>query len=543
MWRGVIADAPGDNILADPQIQATGLLPYLQQGIDGQVTTTPPLRFDPPGDEPPRWLQGYIAPILDAEGQVREVFLIEEDVTARRNYEGQLQHRAWHDPLTDLPNRILLLEQLQEAIGRATTTSSAVLFLLDFDRFKVVNDSLGHASGDRLLVYMAERLRAAVKEQILVARLGGDEFAIVASAIDSPAEARSIAQDLLAAARSTTMIARQEVHSQASVGIAFSDGSIRAEGLLQHADMAMYAAKHAGGDQYRIFDPAMYAATHESLILEADLRRALEHDELFLHYQPIIDLQHDRLLGLEALVRWQHPVRGQLGPQSFIHLAEETGLIGSVGYHVLQMACRQLRTWREQYPAAADVTISVNVSAHQFREDRLPLDIQRVLQETALPAGALVLELTESVLMDDADEALRTLMQLKGLGVCLAIDDFGVGYSSMSQLRQIPVDQLKLDRSFISELGQDPRSTAVVEAVLRLGQGLGLQTVAEGIESAASAAQLRALGCNAVQGFYYARPLPVAEVASWLTPPVGESLNAAYPSVTPASAYRPAPDR
>lgn len=539
VWHGTTASDPGDNILADPQIQATGLVPYLRQGIAGQVTTTPPLRFDPPGGERSRWLQGYIAPITDGSGQTHEVFLIEEDVTAQVDYERQLRHRALHDPLTGLPNRTFLLDHLAETIGRAPTTASVALFLLDCDRFKVVNDSLGHRAGDHLLVYMAEQLQRAVGEQHMVARLGGDEFAIVASGIDSPAAAQAIAGELIAASRNTTMITRQEIHTQVSIGVAFSDGTVLAGELLQHADIAMYAAKHAGGDQYRLFDPAMYAETHERLVLESDLRRALERDELFLHYQPIIDLQQGHLLGLEALVRWQHPERGLLGPQSFITLAEETGLIGMVGAHVLRTACQQLCVWRDEYPAAADLTISVNVSARQFREERLPLDIQRILRETTLPAAALVLELTESALMDDPHAALLTLVQLKGLGVRLAIDDFGVGYSSLSQLREIPVDQLKLDRSFVNELGQDPRSTAVVEAMLRLGQGLSLRTVAEGVETAANAAELRALGCDAVQGYHYARPLPADQVAAWLAPRVGASLNEAYPLATAASAYRP----
>ena len=543
VWRGTTADDPGDNILADSQIRKTGLLPYLREGIAGRVTTTPPLRFDPPGGEPTRWLQGFIAPITDARGQVREVLLIEEDVTAQRDYEQQLEYRASHDPLTDLPNRTALLEHLRGAIGRATPSSSVAIFLLDFDRFKVVNDSLGHAAGDRLLILLAERLRQAVEGHHGIARLGGDEFAIMASAIASPAAARAIAQELLAAARSTATIRGQKIHAQASIGIAFSDGSILAEELLQHADMAMYAAKDAGGDQCRLFDPAMYAEIHERLILEAELRRAVEQDELVLHYQPIVDLQHDRLLGLEALVRWQHPARGLLGPHSFIPLAEETGLIGTVGAHVLRMACQQLRAWRDTYPAAADVTISVNVSARQFRREHLSLDIEHALQEAALPAAALVLELTESALMDDPEAALLTLMQFKKTGIRLAIDDFGIGYSSISQLRQLPVDQLKLDRSFIGALGRDPRGTAVVEAVLRLGQGLGLQTVAEGVESAATATQLRALGCDVAQGFYYARPLPADQVATWLVARVSEALDGAHPPVIPASAYRPVRDR
>ena len=543
IWRGETANSPGDNILTDPQIQATGLIPYLQQGIAGQVTITPPLRFDPVKGGPPRWLRGYIAPIADGAGETREVLLIEEDITAQISYEQQLRHRALHDPLTDLPNRILLLEQLDAAIGHASTAAAVVLFLLDFDRFKVVNDSLGHAAGDHLLVHMAGQLRETVGEQNLVARLGGDEFAIVASGIASPAVAETLAREVLAASRSTATITRQEIHTQVSIGVAFSDGSVPAAELLQHADMAMYAAKRAGGDQFRLFDPAMFAETHERLVLEADLRRALESDELVLHYQPIIDLRHEHPIGLEALVRWQHPTRGLLGPQSFIPLAEETGLIGTVGAHVLRLACQQLRAWRDVYPAVGDMTISVNVSARQFRGGRLSRDIERALQETALPAAALMLELTESALMDDPDAALRMLTQLKNVGVGLAIDDFGTGYSSLSQLRHLPVDQLKIDRSFVGELGQEPRSTAVIAAVLQLGLGLGLRTVAEGVESAATAAHLHALGCEAVQGYHYAKPLAAAQVTAWLAARSGAEPNATPLPATPASAYQPAHDR
>ena len=520
LWEGTSASARGGNILRDPQIQATGLVPYLRAGISGQTLTTPPLLFDPArtGDTGARrWLQGYIAPIKDRAGAVREVLLIEEDVTERRGYEEQLRLRALHDPLTGLPNRVLLLDRLEQALARAARDGQVALLLLDLDRFKGVNDSLGHPAGDRLLIEVARLLTSVVRPGDTVARLGGDEFAVLADELPDLASVTGFAERLLRTLGDTVVVDGQEITPQASLGIAFGGfKAVTTDELLRNADVAMYAAKRSGGGRYALYDAAMRDGVRERLTLEADLRRAIAGDELVLYFQPIKSVADERLIGMETLLRWRHPTRGLLGPQKFVSLAEETGLIRQLGHWVLREACRQLRSWQDRYAGATAITINVNLSARQFGDAQLVADIARVLRETGLSPAALTLELTESTVMGDAAAAALTLQELRQLGLRLAIDDFGTGYSNLAYLQRFPIDTLKLDRSFIAGIEHDARGAALAKAAISLGKALGLTTIAEGIETAATLEQLRGFGCDAAQGYYFARPMHAEEIEKLL---------------------------
>ena len=419
-----------------------------------------------------------------------------------------------HDGLTDLPNRALFMDRLAHALERSVRGVGpvAVLFL-DLDNFKYVNDSLGHGAGDRLLVEVAGRLRSCVRSTDTVARFGGDEFTVLLedAGDEAPEEvARSMAENLGA----PFALGGQEVFVGASVGIALAGTpSDRPEDLIRRADLAMYAAKRKGKAKYEVFDPSMDAVAHSRLKLENDLRRALGDPtrEFEVYYQPKVELASDALAGFEALVRWKHPERGLVSPVEFIPVAEETGLVLPIGRRVLEESCRQAKAWqdrRRERPAGAQpLTISVNLSARQFQRQNLAQEVDRVLDRSGLPPSSLELEITETVIMDDTPSTTKALQVLKSLGVRLSIDDFGTGYSSLSYLKHLPVDCLKIDRSFVWGLGQDPEGTAIVSAIVNLARDLGIEVVAEGVESAPQLEMLRALGCNLAQGFYFSEPL------------------------------------
>lgn len=447
----------------------------------------------------------------------RAVLVVAQDVTARTELEEQLQHQAFHDRLTGLPNRALFLDRLEHALTRSNRVAEplAVLFL-DLDRFKVVNDSLGHEVGDRLLVAVGERLRRDVRPGDTVARLGGDEFVVLLEDAD-----RSIAIDV--AERIATSLAAPHdlgghtVVSTASVGIAHKGSPTdRPDDLLRRADLAMYEAKGAGGTRHAVFEPRMDEEAWARLRREEELRRAIEDGELRLVFQPMVDLATGRIGEVEALVRWAHPTRGLVPPVEFVPLAEETGLIVPLGRWVLREACRQARAWQPTTPGEPPLVVSVNLSARQFTQRELVDDVAAALAEAGLPPSAVCLEITESVAMEDAVASAGVMEELRRLGVRLAIDDFGTGYSSLGALKTCPVDVLKIDRSFVTGLGTGTQDAAIVRSVIALARTLGMRVTAEGVETAAQAGELGALGCHVGQGFFFARPIPGEQVAAML---------------------------
>jgi diguanylate cyclase (GGDEF)-like protein len=456
--------------------------------------------FYPPAST---WVEIHAYPAQDG----LSVYL--RDISVRRGLEEELRRQAFHDALTGLPNRALFLDRLQHALARADGHGRRIAILfLDLDNFKVVNDSLGHETGDRLLVQIAERLRTCLRAEDTAARFGGDEFTVLLEETGNERDAIKIAKRLTEALRAPIVLGGHEVYPSFSIGIAPSaPGQDSAEGLLRKADLAMYRAKTGGKGRYVVFDQSMNDAAMERLGLEADLRRAIERGEFRLVYQPIVSLEGERICEVEALIRWLRPGRGLVSPSLFVPLAEETGLIVAIGQWVLEQACLQAVAWHRTHPDDAP-RLSVNLSAKQFQHPRLVEDIARSVRTSGLDPRMLTLEITESAIMVDTEAAAATLLRLKDLGIQLAIDDFGTGYSSLSYLKRFRVDTLKIDRSFVDKLGEDPHDTAIVRGVVALAKSLNLAVTAEGIETADQLEELRALGCDKGQGYYFARPLP-----------------------------------
>ena len=442
------------------------------------------------------------------------VVVTARDVTERRALEDQLAYQAFHDSLTGLANRALFSERITHALERGVrrTNLVAVLFI-DLDDFKTVNDSLGHAAGDELLVTVAERIRSSIRPEDTCARLGGDEFAVMIEGITHPDGAVTVARRIIGALAEPLAIAGSDVAVQGSIGIALGSAGQTASEIMRSADLAMYRAKGEGKGRYALYEPAMHELVLERLELKADLQRAVLADEFDVHYQPIVTLQNGGIVGVEALVRWKHPDRGLVLPGDFISLAEETGLILPLGRHVLNEACRQAAIWRKRGHSA--LGISVNISAKQLASKNLPLEVTDALTRSSLDATALTLEITEGTLLD-SPVVVGRLDELRGLGVRIAIDDFGTGYSSLDYLRRFPVDSLKIARAFVEELGTSREQDRLVAAILRLGSTMGLETVAEGIELEQQRDRLRALKCRYGQGFFYSRPVPAEELDSML---------------------------
>jgi diguanylate cyclase (GGDEF)-like protein len=431
----------------------------------------------------------------------------------RLQSEEEMRHRALHDPLTGLPNRTLLADRLTHALQRAARRGSVAVLFLDLDHFKFINDSRGHRAGDELLCMVAARLGEALRPSDTVARFGGDEFCFVCDDVSDAVEAIGIAERVLGALARPFALESGEHFASASVGIALADGPFRpAEDLIREADAAMYRAKSGGRGRYELFDEVMRADATERLRLDRDLRRALERDdELLLHYQPIVSVPGGDVLGLEALVRWQHPERGLVGPGEFISVAEDSGAILAVGDRVLELACRQAAAWIAA--GARPFTVSVNLSPRQIADPGLADRVAATLQRTGLPADRLRLEITENALMEESEITRLNLLALRGLGVGLVLDDFGTGYSSLAYLRRFPIEAIKIDRRFIAGLGRDHDDETIVEAILRMAAGLRLDVVAEGVETVEQARILETLGCVCGQGFLWARPLEPAAAA------------------------------
>jgi diguanylate cyclase (GGDEF)-like protein/PAS domain S-box-containing protein len=466
------------------------------------------------------WTHLGMSLVRDGEAQPLHLIFQIQDITDRKRAEEQLLHDAFHDALTGLPNRALFMDHVKMAIQRSRRSGDrlfAALFL-DLDRFKIINDSLGHMVGDQLLVGIAHRLEACLRPGDTVARLGGDEFTILLEDLSTMDDALDVARRVQEAVTQPFNIGGHEVFTTASIGIALSNtGYERAEDLLRDADTAMYRAKMEGKKRHVVFDKAMHDRAMELLQTETDLRRALTRQEFFLNYQPIVCLETGRLSSFEALVRWHHPERGVVGPGDFIPVAEETGLIVPLGLWVLREACRQMREWQRLGLADEAVTMSVNLSSRQFSQADLIDQISSALRESGLRAGNLKLEITESMVMENIDTAIDMLMQLRNLGVGISIDDFGTGYSSLSYLHRFPIDTLKIDRSFVTQMTDNSENAEIVRTIVTLARSLDMAVVAEGVETADQLRQLGELGCDYGQGYLFSRPVGAVQAAGLLT--------------------------
>ena len=457
------------------------------------------------------------------------------DVSERRTLQSRLAHQAFHDELTRLANRALFLNRVEHAVARVPRGKhlSAVLFL-DLDGFKKVNDSLGHAVGDELLVATASRLMTCVRPGDTTARLGGDEFAVLLEDVDGMGDVMVVAERISSSLGAAFQLDGREVFVGVSIGIAELHMGDSPDEVIRNADLAMYFAKSRRKGHYAVYEPSMHNEMMEHLELEVDLRGAVERNEFEMHYQPIINLISGEVYGAEALIRWNHPSRGLIPPGKFVELAEETGLIIPMGRWVLREACERARDWRARLPGSGrPLQISVNVSARHFQDPSLLQDVQQALNDSGLEPWALTLEITESVLMHSSESTLARLRALKALGLKLAIDDFGTGYSSLGYLQQFPIDMLKIDRSFVEPVGIEEVDPVLARAIIALSRAMQIETIAEGIERPEQRDGLRVLGCNLGQGYYFAKPMPQHK---FVTDVLGRTFEA-HPSASPAEDY------
>ncbi|WP_081933610.1 bifunctional diguanylate cyclase/phosphodiesterase [Massilia sp. 9096] len=464
---------------------------------------------DDAGDE--RWFCVNGEPTFAEDGVFAGYRGTGSDITARKMTEQRVHHVAQHDALTGLPNRSLLQDRLCQAVAYAGRSGHPVwVMLIDLDRFKFVNDSMGHKAGDVLLMTVAARLRASLRDSDTVARLSGDEFvAILSGHADQPLTTE-IVQRVMDSVAQPVMLGAKEFFVTCSIGVAAypSDGT-PADSLIEHADIAMYRAKKLGRNNFQFYTPAMNEESQERVRIESALRNALERNEFVLHYQPQVDLKSGRIVGMEALIRWKHPELGMVPPARFIGIAEETGLIVPIGAWVMRTAAAQNKAWQDA--GLGPLRVAVNLSARQFGAADLVPGIERVLRDTGLDPACLELELTESLFMSDVTPAVELLHRMKSLGIQLSIDDFGTGYSSFSYLSRFPIDVLKIDRSFVNDLQHDANDAAIVASIIALAHNLRLSVIAEGVETAEQLDYLRHQGCDEMQGYYFSRPLPVHE--------------------------------
>jgi diguanylate cyclase (GGDEF)-like protein/PAS domain S-box-containing protein len=463
---------------------------------------------------------GTATPIFDDRGDLEGMIGVSTDISERKALEAELERRASHDPLTCLPNRDAFVDRLRQTLlrtRRRKSTSKVGVLFMDLDRFKTINDSLGHGAGDRLLVALAERLKNRLRPEDVLARFGGDEFAVLLEMVENPSEALRVAQRIAQALGEPFTVDDHQVSVSTSVGVALGTAHANdPEGMLREADAAMYRAKEQGPGRYAVFDPAMQTRAQERLELEAELRQAVEQEEFALHYQPIVSLRDGSMVGFEALLRWRHPHKGIQRPSAFLALAEETDLIVPIDGWVLEEVCRQAKRWEGDYPSASLVSMNVNLSPRQLKDGGLARTIEETLRRVALKVHTLALDVTEGFLLKASEDQARTLDALKKMGIRLDLDDFGTGYSSLSYLKSSPVDGVKLDRSFVEGLGEDTTGMALVHKIIELCHTLGLEVVAEGIETPEQATLLKEMGCDLGQGYYFGRPLPSEEFAERL---------------------------
>ncbi len=463
-----------------------------------------------------RWVESHSVPLINAQNSGTSALSVTLDVTERMRDAERLSFLAQHDALTGLPNRLLFTDRLRQAMIEAQRHNRLVgVVFLDLDRFKNINDTLGHDVGDATLVAVAARLRDAVRPSDTIARLGGDEFAAILADMARAEDAPMVVQRILDAFKEPFHIDGREQFMSASLGITlYPVDETDADALLRNADTAMYRAKQHGRSTCQFYTAEMTRRAHEDMALEGALRHAIERDELLLHYQPIVDLNTGLLLGVEALLRWQHPQLGLVSPARFIPLAEESGLIVPIGDWVLRQACQQARTWHDA--GFTDLYVAVNLSSRQFREPDLVQRVQQVLADTGLAGVRLELELTESMLLTNIDNTVRLMQELDTVGVRFAVDDFGTGYSSLSYLKRFPIDVLKIDQSFVRDITTDPDDAAIVRAIITMAHALGVRVVAEGVETHQQMDFLRANNCDSMQGYYLSRPLPAEALSTLL---------------------------
>lgn len=458
----------------------------------------------------------------DDGGAIEAALDVFINVAERKRVEQQLVHDAFHDALTGLPNRALFIEHLDQAMRRSVRADGYVfsVLFLDLDRFKLINDSLGHAAGDELLKAFAERLKRSTRPGDIVSRLGGDEFAVLANDLHNPEDAVQLAERIHSALQNPFDIDGQQIFSSTSIGIAKSAERYRnGDELLRDADIAMYSAKELGGASHRLFDSDMHVVMVSRLQLETDLRHGLERGELNVAYQPILDLATGRLEGFEALLRWRHPLKGSIRPREFISMAEETGLIVPIGRWLLKRVLGDLGGWLRDFPQYRRLYVSVNVSDREFIQPEFIELVVGALEKANVPAGALEIELTERMLMHYSKLRADTLPKLRERGISIAIDDFGTGYSSLSRLQRLPIDKLKIDQSFIRDMDRSEENAELVRTIIAMGQNLGMRCVAEGVEKQQQYDQLKALGCELAQGFYIAKPMKAERVRQLLEIP------------------------
>lgn len=466
------------------------------------------------GEKFPTWYS--ISQVLDSEGQVENYIAIFSDISERKKSRERIDFLAHHDSLTELPNRTLLNDRLDMAINTARRRKEKIgILFIDLDRFKNINDSLGHAAGDQILRQTAERLSAAVRTDDTVARLGGDEFVVLLPRVRDERSLAEVATKLRDELGVPFMLEDMPLHLSPSIGIAvYPDDGDNPDTLIKNADAAMYLAKEKGRNNYQFYTPLLNVRTLDRLKLEFDLRSAVEQKQFELHYQPQITAGSKKLYGAEALVRWRHPERGLVPPNHFIPLAEETGLITRIGAWVIEEAARQVSNWHQA--GHTDLVISVNISALQFHQADFLAQVQTQLAEAGTQPSSLELELTESMLMGDMEVSIQVLQAFRDLGYRIAIDDFGTGFSCLNYLRRLPVNILKIDQSFVRDMQSDKASLAIVSSIIKLAQSLGMETIAEGVETAEEAALLVSQGCRLMQGYYYSKPLPAAQFETWL---------------------------
>ena len=510
------SDVLGKDVLeVFPVMKETREERFIHEALHGKAGIVKDRIYHRSGREP-SFLEAHYGPVLNEAGRVVGGFALIRDISERKRSEARLQQAVNYDALTGLPNRTLFLDRLAQAVSRTFWRKRLVaVLLLNLNRFKLINDTLGHNVGDQLLKAVSERFVTCVRDGDTVARLGGDEFAVILEDIAVAQDVLIIVQKVLEAFKRPFLSVDRELFANPGIGISLypNDGE-DVETLLKNADTAMSRAKELGKG-YQFFSPEMNAKATKRLVLESSLRRALERQEMLLHYQPRVDLSTGQITGMEALVRWQHPDLGLVPPVEFIPLAEETEVIFPLGEWVLRTACRQSKIWKRD--GFRLIPVAVNLSPRQLRHQELVEVVERVLKETDLDPNHLELELTESVLLENNETTIGTLRQLQRMGIQIAIDDFGTGYSSLSYLKRFPINCLKIDRSFVADVSSDPDNAAIVKAIITLAHSLNLKVIAEGVETTKQLDFLRSMGCHEMQGYLFSKPVPVDQATRLLT--------------------------